>query len=272
MHIFTKKTRLFLIIITIVMIISMALSTLPYKKANVIEDTFGIILSPFQAITDWAVKSTESFFSNFISTKDIQKRNKELKEEVNALNADLRELSNLKNENQNLKNLLELKNVDKKYDMVSAQVISRSWNNWESTLTINVGTNDGIKLNSTVVTDSGLVGYVYDVGTTWSKVMTIKDPLSSVSALVPRTGDDGIIQGDYNISKGQFCKMSFIDKESGISVGDLIETLGTGGIYPEGLYIGKVVEVNSVSDGVSKEAIIETGVDFTDLDFVLVIK
>lgn len=272
MNFFSDKTRFFLIAITIIMIITMALSTLPLKHANLVENIFGIVISPFQKISDTLVSSAEGFFSFLINMKDTQKRNGELKEEISVLNSDLRELSDLKTENEKLRNLLELKNNETNYNTVAAEIISRSWNNWENNITINKGTQDGIKMNNPVITETGVVGYVYDVGTNWAKVMTVLDPSSSISSIASRTGDDGIVQGDYNISMGQYCKMSFIGKESGISGGDSIETSGVGGIYPPGLYIGRVVDVKAVSDGVSRQAIIEPGVNFNDLKYVLVIR
>ncbi len=272
MHIFTKKTRLFLIIITVIMILAMAFSTLPYKRATLVENVFGYVLKPFQIVSNFCVRSVDNFFSYFINVKTVQSNNESLKEEIEILNADLRELSDLKKENERLKDLLELKSSDDNYDYVAAQIISKSWNNWESILTLNIGTDEGIEINDVVTTRTGVVGYVYEVGTNWSKVMTVLDPSMSVSSLVKRTGDDGIVQGDYNIKSGQFCKISFIDKESGISVGDTIETSGAGGIFPPGLYIGKISELKSVSDGVSRQAIIETGTDFNNLSHVMVIK
>ena len=60
-------------------------------------------------------------------------------------------------------------------------------------------------------------------------------------------------------------------KETGIEIGDYIETSGAGGIIPAGIYIGKVTEVRSDVTGVSQEAIIQPGVDFSNLKEVMVI-
>jgi rod shape-determining protein MreC len=272
MHIFTKKTRLFLIIITVVMVLTMAFSTLPFKRATFVENVFGIVMKPFQKISGFCVTTVDNFFLYFINVKTVHNNNELLKEEIDVLNADLRQLSDLKSENERLKDLLELKNSDTEHEYMAAQIISKSWNNWENTLTLNIGIDEGIEINDVVTTRKGIVGYVYEVGTNWSKVITVLDPSMSVSSLVKRTGDDGIVQGDYNVKNGQFCKISFVDKESGISVGDTIETSGAGGIFPAGLYIGKISELKSVSDGVSRQAIIETGTDFNNLSHVMVIK
>ena len=66
--------------------------------------------------------------------------------------------------------------------------------------------------------------------------------------------------------------MTYVSKETGLEVGDYIETSGSGGIIPAGIYIGKVHEIKDDVTGVSQEAIIKPGVDFSDIDEVLVIK
>ena len=55
-------------------------------------------------------------------------------------------------------------------------------------------------------------------------------------------------------------------------MGDVVETTGTGGIYPSGLYIGRVTEIEKDKDGISQRALVETGVDFETLKHVMVIK
>lgn len=66
--------------------------------------------------------------------------------------------------------------------------------------------------------------------------------------------------------------MTYVSKESGIEIGDFIETSGSGGIIPSGIYIGKVTEIKDDVTGVSQEAVIKPGVDFSDIDEVMIIK
>ena len=65
--------------------------------------------------------------------------------------------------------------------------------------------------------------------------------------------------------------MTYVSKDAGIEIGDYIETSGAGGIIPAGIYIGKVTEVRNDVTGVSQEAIIKPGVDFSNLKEVMII-
>ena len=81
-----------------------------------------------------------------------------------------------------------------------------------------------------------------------------------------------IVQGDMTLMEDGLCKMTYVAKDSGIEIGDHVETSGAGGIIPAGIYIGKVSEIKDDLTGVSKEVIIKPGVDFSNLNEVMVIK
>jgi len=103
-------------------------------------------------------------------------------------------------------------------------------------------------------------------------VRTIIDPSSAAAATVKRTGDTGVAEGNMSLSEQGLCAMSYLQKDANITAGDAIETAGTGGIYPPGLYIGKVLSVEADADGISRQAVVEPGVDFESLGMVMVIK
>ena len=144
--------------------------------------------------------------------------------------------------------------------------------NFSRTYIVNKGLKDGVTENCAVMTAYGLVGYVSKVGRSWSKISAITDPQVSVSASIMRVGNTAIVQGDMSLMEKGACKMTYVSKESGIEIGDFIETSGSGGIIPSGIYIGKVTEIKDDVTGVSQEAVIKPGVDFSDIDEVMIIK
>ena len=164
------------------------------------------------------------------------------------------------------------KENEKDFDTVACDVVAYQIDNFSKTFTINKGISDGITRNCAVITPYGLVGYVSEVGRNWATVSPIVDSRVSVSATIPRVANTAIVQGDMNLMDKGLCKMTYVSIESGIEVGDHIETSGAGGIIPAGIYIGKIQEIKDDVTGVSKEAIIKPGVDFLDLNEVLVIK
>ena len=65
--------------------------------------------------------------------------------------------------------------------------------------------------------------------------------------------------------------MLYISKDSNVEEGDYVVTSGNGGIYPQGIYIGKIISLGDDTSGMSQQAVIEPGVDFDNLSEVLVI-
>lgn len=242
------------------------------RRAGVFTDAVGGTLSPIQGGMTAASGSVEGFFNYLKKMKGYEKENQKLKERIAKLEDELRKTEGLKTENERLRNMLELKNTQNDYNTVAADVVAFNADNFSKNYTINKGLKNGITENCAVITPEGLVGYVYEVGRNWSKVCAITDAGVSVSAQIVRVGNTAIVQGDMSLMEKGLCKMTYISKEAGLEVGDFIETSGSGGIIPAGIYIGKVSKIKDDVTGVSQEAVIKPGVDFSDLNEVLVIK
>ena len=67
------------------------------------------------------------------------------------------------------------------------------------------------------------------------------------------------------------CRMEYIDAEAEIMEGDEIVTSHLSDVYPSGITIGRVKEIQTDANGLTKYAIIEPYVDFKHLDTVLII-
>lgn len=274
MYFFQKnKFKIMLIAATVLLVIMIIAGTGNLRRrANVAENAVGAAISPAQGAVTTVSGSLEGFFNYLRNMKGYEKENQKLRERVALLEDDLRKTESLKSENERLRELLELKQTEKDYKTVAADVVSFSADNFSRSYTINKGLKDGITENCAVITANGLVGYVFEVGRNWAKVCAITDSNVSVSASVTRVSNTAIVQGDMGLMEKGMCKMTYVSKEAGLEVGDFVETSGAGGIIPAGIYIGKVYEIKDDVTGVSQEAVIKPGVDFSDIDEVLVIK
>jgi len=242
------------------------------RKANPAEEAVGSVVSPVQGGVSSVTGSVKGFFNYLRNMKGYEEENEKLKERIALLEDKLRKTESLKSENERLRGLLELKKSETEYNTVAADVIAFGVDNFSKNYTINKGLKDGITENCAVITADGLVGYVFEVGRNWSKVCAIINTDVSISASVMRVGNTAIVQGDLGLMEKGMCKMTYVSKETGLEVGDFVETSGAGGIIPAGIYIGKIQEIKDDVTGVSQEAIINPGVDFSDVDEVLVIK
>ena len=259
-------------IFTALVLVLMMVSTVDRKKTSFISNAVGIVVSPTQKLF-WGIGSGVSgFFEKFKDMKEYKIRYEQDEEKLKKLEDGTRELYKLQSENERLRNLLGLKESNVQLDMIGAEVIAKDSGNWYSTFIIDRGTADEVSKKDVVITNDGLVGYIYEVGKTWCKVISIIDSKSAVGAVVERTNDRAVVEGDLKFMEDGLCKMSYISKGATVIVGDFVETSGLGGIYPEGLLIGKIKSLGTDSQGLYNEAVIKTAVDFERIKEVMIIR
>lgn len=197
----------------------------------------------------------------------MRAKNAALEKEIIKLNKNDIMLQEYINENNRLRDILNFKDNNKNITTQPANIVSKNPGNWFNTFNIDVGSDDGIKPKMAVLDEKGnMVGIVTDVGKNWSKVLSIIDVDSSVSAIDVRTRDNGIIRGDSNGN----LTMIYIPIDSKISKGDIITTSDMS-MFPRGLIIGRVEKVEKDEGSLLKQAIIKPEADFERLEFVQVV-
>jgi len=193
-------------------------------------------------------------------------RNEILDKEIDFLKQKIRELNDIYAENQRLKGLLEFKQKTP-YHVVACRVIGRSPDNWMSLVTVDKGSNQGIRRGLVVITYAGLVGRVTETTPSASKITLINDPDFSVSALIQRSRQEGLVSGTL----GAYLIMKYLPKDADVKVDDAILTSGLSGNFPKGLSIGKVVEIGEEFSGLSHYALIRPVVNLSAIEEVFVI-
>lgn len=265
-----KKTGIVGIVITvIILILIVILSNIELNKISYLEKICNVIVMPVQNGLTYLknkIAGNEDFFTD---VKKIQLENDELRNKNSELEKALRELEIIKSENETLKEYVNLKDKYLEYKTIPAYIINKNISNYEKNIIINVGEKDGIKPNMTVIADKGLVGYVISTTEKTSKVQTIIDPSTSVSCSVNTSKDAIILSG--TLEKNNMLKASYIPTEATLIENDTIETSGLGGIYPKGIYIGKIKQVVDTKNNIDRYAYVEIEVDFSKLETVLVI-
>lgn len=234
--------------------------------SNAVKTVFAPVENGFSFI---AGKITRTV--NFLWEMDSYKEeNEKLVRQINDLNRETRDAAKLREENERLQALLELKE-NMNYATVAASVIAYSANNWYDTVEINKGLINGLKVGNAVITPNGVVGKIIDVGLNRATVSTVLNPDNAMGVRIGRTGDAAVVEGDRELYSQGYCKMTFIDKDAGIIVGDLLETSGSGGMYPPGLLVGAIREIDADNMGMLNYATVEPSVDFSRLYEVLVV-
>jgi len=266
---YQKKTGYIGVIITIIILILLVfLSNIDIENLSYVETVVSKIVMPIQNGVTYLknkIAGNDSFFADIDNLKD---ENKELKQKNIKLEQQIRELEILKSENSTLKEYVGLKDKYKDYNTVPAYVINKDITNYNNIIVVNVGANDGIKANMTVIAEQGLVGHVISVTDTTAKIQTILDTSNIVSATISTTRESIITRG--NLGENNL-KATYIPTDAELIEGDNVETSGLGGIYPKGIHIGTIDKIYKTKNITDRYITIKPAVDLVKIETVLII-
>lgn len=268
---FSNKYFVILVCITVLLIITMLFSVNKSYQTKAVDNIIVKITMPVQKAVYGISSNIRGFFSHFGDISELKAENKKLNSRISVLESTVEQYKTYKTENERLRALLGLKNTYKDFELTAANVTGKDSSRWFLSITLDKGTKDGLEMADAVITYDGLVGHITDIGTDWARVTTILDSQSTVAVIVDRTEDIATVDGDLDLSEKGLCKMTYISKDSKITVGDVAKTSGLGGVYPKGLTVGKITEIYSDNRGVSQYAEIEPAVDFDKIYEVYVI-
>ncbi|HHY14258.1 MAG TPA: rod shape-determining protein MreC, partial [Thermoanaerobacterales bacterium] len=168
------------------------------------------VIQPIQKTLYTSSNEAVDFFKNVVNVNKIKDENRLLQDEISSLKNNSVMIEELQLENERLREMLNFKERSYYYDLEGAKVIGRNPSNWFETILIDKGKYNDIEVDMAVVTDKGLVGRIIETGDRWSKVLLIIDPKSSVSAMIQRTRDNGIIKGQIEPTNKGYCEMVYL--------------------------------------------------------------
>ena len=264
-----RKSGIIGIIITVIVLIIIVIFSNGDKNTSFIENAASNLVMPIQNGLTYLKNKITGNNTFFTDINNLKQENEELKQKNSELEQDLRELENIKTENETLKEYLNLTEKYGEYKTIPGYVINKDISNYTKTIVINIGKDDGVEENMTVIGDQGLVGHVISVTDSTAKVQTIIDTASSVSAVMSTTKESIVCKG--TLDETSTLRAMYIPTDANVVQGDSVETSGLGGIYPKGIHIGTVKKVTNTQNMTDRYAIIETAVDFDKLGTVLVI-
>ena len=203
--------------------------------------------------------------------RELRQRNEDLEAQNAGLLLENVRLREIETEAALLRDLLNFIQPNPSYEITGARVVGRRIaqdpSNLQRYITLDVGRGAGIERNMPVITDRGLVGRISEVGETWSRVLLIIDPQSTVNALTQSTRASGAVEGQADGS----LVMRSIPQGDTVSVGDTVFTSGLGGNFPRQLLIGQIVEADRKDYELYQSASVQPTVDFDHLEAVLII-
>lgn len=189
-----------------------------------------------------------------------------LSAQANSLRWQLFQLRELSQENIRLKGLLNFKQKSP-LRLVAARVIARSLEAWSSSVIIDKGKNNGVRIGMAVINLQGLVGRVVENTDNSSKVLLINDPSQGISSIVQRSRQEGLVNGTL----GSNLIMRYLPDDAQITEGDIIVTSELSQFYPKGLLIGRVTNIGSDFSGLNRFAVVKPAAQLASIEEVLVV-
>ncbi|ACL76890.1 rod shape-determining protein MreC [Ruminiclostridium cellulolyticum] len=267
-----KSRALVITIIVLILIVCVGLTVNPASNINWIGNLISVPFTSVEKAFSYTGQKVEEGISLFDNVQKLQAENKELKEKIDKLNNERTEYLRLKRENEDLRKVFDLKDQFASYDHVGANIIARDGGNLFNVFLTDKGSANGINYNMPVITSKGLVGRVVSAQLFSSKIISIIEDGSSVSALVAKSGDYVVVKGDIKLEKEGLCKLEYIPADLDLIQGDIIQTSGIGGIYPRGITIGTVKEIRAGESDLDRYAIIQPAADLKRLNQVVILR
>ncbi|MEJ2698409.1 MAG: rod shape-determining protein MreC [Desulfuromonadales bacterium] len=235
------------------------------EKTTVLEKGVLLITAPLQRGVDRAWDLFSGWWNDYLWLVDTKQENLRLRAENRQLRAELDGVEEIRLANERLQRLLDFRQgID--LPALPAQVIGEDASSWFRSVVIDKGTSDGVREGMPVVAAEGAVGRVIKTAASSSRVLLVTDASSAVASLVQRNRTRGVCRG-----QGDTLSLEFASRRSDIDVGDRIITSGTGGVFPKGLFLGKVSQVSKDGFGLFQNVVVTPSVDFSRLEEVLVL-
>ena len=262
-----RKKKLIFIAVFIVLVIMFVAFFFRNSNNKVVSKVATVISKPIIVVYDLFNKDD----IDSMDLETLKAEYEELKKQKEELEIQALESQKILDDNQMLKEMLDIKKEYQHYKTVMGKIVYREHDNWTQTFTINVGTNDGVQVDQTVVHKDGLVGYISSVSETTATVTTILDVSTSVSVNISTINEPAVVNGDLELKSQNKLKLTYIPLDTEIAVSDMLYTSGIGVKYPSSIPVGRIIEVVNSKNDVNRYALVEPCVDISKISEVAVI-
>lgn len=268
---FQSRTFIAICIVAALLLGMTVLDTASNGHLSFLENLAGNLVTPIQNFCTSVIRSGGNLIEAYTDYEALKQENEKLKNELASAGALIRDAEEYANENKSLKAMLGIAEAHPDFEFAACMVVGNDQNGYSHTLTLNKGSADGLQKKDLVMTADGVVGYINELGMTWSKVTTVLDSSCEIGAIVTRTQDIGVLDWDYTLSEEGLLKLAYLDAGVVLTGGDAVETSGVGGVFPKGVLLGRVRELRTESHGISQYAVLEPAVDVDAVGTVFVI-
>jgi rod shape-determining protein MreC len=266
-------------VLAVLLAVSLVLLTVYFSEPvsgglHAVQRGAGEVLSPLEEGASRIFKPVSDLTGWVGDVADAKKQNKQLKAEVQNLHSQLAQLATDKREADQLRAITQVSaNLPQGAKTVTARVIAHSPTVWYSTIQIDKGSSDGVRLNQPVIAAGGLAGKVVETTGGTARVALITDSSVGVSAEVMPNGAAGVVEPEIG---GKNLILDYLPKGSHIRRGQVVVTSGfrsgpLASLFPRGIPIGRVGTINQDDLAIYQRVKVAPYDDLRRMDFVQVV-
>jgi len=259
-----KKT---ITIVSILIIIFLVINLIPGFKKGLGNFVFKIF-SPIGKLFSNIGKGIVGFFQIFINIGDLNRDNIDLRQKKLILETEINRLKEIENENNALHRALNISQSGQAIREI-ASVVGKDIQGIQDWILINRGAKHEIQKNMPVISPEGaLIGRIIEVQNSFSKIMLITNKDSAVAAIVAESRAEGLVK--RNEAGGLI--LDLIPKTEKLEIGQTIITSGMDNIFPKGILIGKIENIDSSENQIFQKIFVSPAIDFSKLETIIILK
>ena len=221
-------------------------------------------LAEIQRGTSAVLDGVQGTWSGYVALRGVHTENEALKNELAQARVEVQQQRALADRTRSLEAILNLSS-SLELRTAAARIIGAAPSPELRTVTIDKGSNQGVRVDMAVIAPGGVVGRVVVAGARASRVQLLVDRNAAAGALVERSRAQGVAIG----AGDDRLRLEYVSQTADITPGDTLVTSGIDGIYPKGFVIGRVDQVQKV--GAYPSIIVTPAVDFSRIEDVLVV-
>ncbi|MDT0595643.1 rod shape-determining protein MreC [Glaciecola petra] len=197
------------------------------------------LVSPLQYVADMPGAILDWSASRFTSRQTLLVENERLTNKITLMNEKLQRFTVLKQENENLRRLLDAPVQSGMHRMI-AELMAVDNNPYSHQIVINKGAIHDVYEGQPVLDDTGIVGQIVEVGTTNSRVLLISDITHAIPVRISRNNVSVIAGGAGVVTE---LSLEHVAHSADLQEGDLLVSSGLGKVFPEGYPVGVIESI-----------------------------
>lgn len=266
----STKFKIFVIVICSVMIGS-TIAVATVDSSSPVTSAVGVVFKPLQQLSGLISEKMSLLSASFESSAYYMEEIERLQQKVAEYENRIASYGELEHKVKTYEAILGVKELNKDFVLEDCNIIGSDGMDLFSSIILDKGSDSDISLNDPVISGNYVVGIVKKVYPTFCVVETLLNPDTKISAIESKSREIAYVTTNLEFSQKGNCMLAGLSRSSSITPGGIIVTSGIGATYPKGLIIGTVSEVNESPYDLSSYAVIEPGVDLSQLEDVFVI-